>query len=50
VEEISVPKRRISLAPASTDDESEWQNFTPGRGSLGALAEKLQSALAGRKK
>ena len=51
VEEISVPKRRISLALASTDDESEWQSFTPGpRGSLGALAEKLQNALAGRKK
>jgi small subunit ribosomal protein S1 len=51
VEEISVSKRRISLAPASTDDESEWQTFTPGtQGSLGALAEKLQNALAGRKK
>jgi hypothetical protein len=46
-----VPKRRISLAPGSTDDESEWQSFTPGtQGSLGALAEKLQNALAGRKK
>ncbi|HEX5680911.1 MAG TPA: hypothetical protein VFX82_08735, partial [Desulfobacterales bacterium] len=51
VEEISVPKRRISLALASTDDQSDWQSFTPGpRGSLGGLAEKLQNALAGRKK
>jgi small subunit ribosomal protein S1 len=50
VEEVNVPKRRISLLPAGTDEEGDWQTFSPAaKGSLGALAEKLQSALAGRR-
>lgn len=50
VEEVNVPKRRISLAPANEGDEGDWQSFSPStKGSFGALAEKLQSALAGRK-
>jgi small subunit ribosomal protein S1 len=51
VEEVNVPKRRISLAPAGTDDEGDWQSFSPAaKGAFGALADKLQSALAARKK
>ncbi len=51
VEEVNVPRRRISLAPAGTDEEGDWQHFAPAaRGTFGALADKLQSALAGRKK
>jgi small subunit ribosomal protein S1 len=51
VEEVNVPKRRISLLPAGTDEEGDWQSFSPAaKGSFGALAEKLQSALAGRQK
>lgn len=52
IEEINLQRRRISLAPASSEDESEWQRFTTGgRGSsLGSLAEKLQSAISSQKK
>jgi len=51
VEEVNVPKRRISLAPAGTDEEGDWQSFSPAaKGSFSALADKLQSALAARKK
>jgi small subunit ribosomal protein S1 len=52
VEEINLQRRRISLAPSSSADEGEWQRFTPNsRGSsLGALAEKLQSAMSSRNK
>ena len=51
VEEVNVPRRRISLVPANAGEEGDWQSFSPAaKGSFGALAEKLQSALAGRKK
>jgi small subunit ribosomal protein S1 len=52
VEEINLQRRRISLTPSSSADEGEWQRFTPNsRGSsLGALAEKLQSAISSRNK
>ncbi|MGE5258037.1 MAG: S1 RNA-binding domain-containing protein, partial [Hyphomicrobiales bacterium] len=52
VEEVNVQRRRISLAPASEGDEADWQRFSSSsRGSsLGALAEKLQSALSSQKK
>ncbi|MCU0560064.1 MAG: 30S ribosomal protein S1 [Desulfobacterales bacterium] len=50
VEEVNVPKRRISLVPANAGEEGDWQSFSPStKGSFGALAEKLQSALAGRR-
>jgi small subunit ribosomal protein S1 len=51
IEEINLQRRRISLAPASSADEGEWQRFTPNsRGSsLGSLAEKLQSAISAQK-
>ena len=47
IEEINLQRRRISLTPSSSADEGDWQRFTPNsRGSsLGALAEKLQSAI-----
>jgi small subunit ribosomal protein S1 len=52
VEEINLQRRRISLAPASSEDEGDWQHFTPSsRGSsLGSLAEKLQSAMSSQRK
>jgi small subunit ribosomal protein S1 len=52
IEEINLQRRRISLAPSSSEDEGEWQRFTPNsRGSsLGSLAEKLQSAISSQKK
>jgi len=52
VEEINLPRRRISLAPASENDEGNWRQFSaPNAGSsLGALAEKLQNALSSQKK
>jgi small subunit ribosomal protein S1 len=52
IEEINIQRRRISLAPSSSEDESEWQRFTSNnRGSsLGSLAEKLQNAIHSQKK
>jgi small subunit ribosomal protein S1 len=52
VEEVNLQRRRITLAPASEGDEGDWQRFTSrGAGSsLGALAEKLQSALSSQKR
>jgi small subunit ribosomal protein S1 len=52
IEEINLQRRRISLTPSSSADEGDWQRFTPNsRGSsLGALAEKLQSAIHSQKK
>jgi len=52
VEEINLQRRRISLAPASSEDEGDWQHFTPSsRGSsLGSLAEKLRSAMSSQRK
>jgi small subunit ribosomal protein S1 len=52
VEEVNLQRRRISLAPASEGDEGDWQRFSSSStgSSLGALAEKLQSALSSQKK
>jgi small subunit ribosomal protein S1 len=51
VEEINVQRRRISLAPAGEGEEGDWRRFSPSSAgsSLGALAEKLQSALSSQK-
>jgi small subunit ribosomal protein S1 len=52
IEEINLQRRRISLAPASEGEEGDWQRFSSNSAgsSLGALAEKLQSALSSQKK
>lgn len=52
IEEINLQRRRISLAPSSSADESEWQSFAAGgrSSSLGSLAEKLQSAISTQRK
>jgi small subunit ribosomal protein S1 len=52
IEEINLQRRRISLAPASEEDEGNWRQFSaPSAGSsLGMMAEKLQSALSSQKK
>jgi small subunit ribosomal protein S1 len=52
VEEVNIQRRRISLVPTSEGDEADWQRFSSSRtgSSLGALAEKLQSALSSQKK
>jgi small subunit ribosomal protein S1 len=52
IEEINLQRRRISLGSSSSEDEGEWQRFTPNsRGSsLGSLAEKLQNAIYSQKK
>jgi small subunit ribosomal protein S1 len=52
VEEINIQRRRISLAPASEEDEGNWRQFSaPNTGSsLGVMAEKLQRALSSQKK
>jgi small subunit ribosomal protein S1 len=53
VQEVNLQRRRISLAPASEEDEGNWQQFSAQQStgsSLGALAEKLQNALSSQKK
>jgi small subunit ribosomal protein S1 len=52
IEEINLQRRRISLASSSSEDEGEWQRFTPNSraSSLGSLAEKLQSAITSQKR
>jgi len=52
IEEINLQRRRISLGSSSSEDEGEWQRFTPNsRGSsLESLAEKLQNAIYSQKK
>ncbi len=51
VEEVSLQKRRISLAPLSSADENEWQRFSPSpRASLGSMAEKLKQALTDKQR
>jgi small subunit ribosomal protein S1 len=51
VEEVNLQKRRISLAPAGSADEADWQRFArEPRASMGSMAEKLQSALSDKRR
>ena len=51
IEEIAPSERKITLAPGSSGEEQEWQQFAKkDQSSLGALGEKLQQALVSKKK
>jgi small subunit ribosomal protein S1 len=46
IESIDTAKRKITLAPADTEDEQNWQNFADNEGSaMGSLGEKLSQAI-----
>ena len=46
IESINPAERKISLAPADTDDETDWQKFSDNEATtFGDLGEKLQQAL-----
>lgn len=50
IEAINPGERKITLTPADTAGEQNWQSFSnPSATSLGALGEKLQLALDGKK-
>ena len=50
IAEISPNDRKMTLAPGTSGDEQDWQQFTKkDPSSLGALGEKLQQALANKK-
>jgi small subunit ribosomal protein S1 len=50
IEAIKPSERKITLAPADTAEEQDWQSFSDAStSSLGALGEKLQSALNKKK-
>ncbi len=49
VEKIDQDERRITLAPADTTDEKDWQNYAKdSEKPIGSLGEKLQQALKSR--
>jgi small subunit ribosomal protein S1 len=51
VEEIQPQARKITLSPGNLREERDWQAYTKTSGrSLGSLGDKLQQALADRKK
>jgi len=51
IEAINPGERRITLTPAGTADEQNWQSFSDASmTSLGALGEKLQLALDKKKR
>ena len=51
IAEISPKERKMTLAPGTSGDEQDWQHFTKEDPlSLGSLGEKLQQALASKKK
>jgi small subunit ribosomal protein S1 len=51
VEEILPQARKITLSPGNLQDEQDWQAYTrTSGGSLGSLGDKLQQALADKKK
>ena len=46
IEAIDTAKRKITLAPADTEDEHNWQNFAgDDSSSIGSLGEKLSQAI-----
>jgi small subunit ribosomal protein S1 len=50
ITEISAKERKMTLAPGTSGDEQDWQQFTmEDKPSLGALGEKLQEALVSKK-
>jgi small subunit ribosomal protein S1 len=50
IAEISDRERKMTLAPGTSGDEHDWQQFTEeDQSSLGALGEKLQEALISKK-
>ena len=50
IAEISARERKMTLAPGTSGDEQDWQQFTEAdQSSLGALGEKLQEALISKK-
>ncbi len=50
VETLNPTERRITLAPADTADEQNWQSFADRSNSaMGSLGEKLQHALSKKK-
>ncbi len=51
VEEILPQARKITLRPGSLREEQDWQSYSKDSGrSLGSLGDKLQQALADKKK
>ena len=50
IETVNPAERRITLAPADTADEQNWQSFADRSNSaMGSLGEKLQHALSKKK-
>jgi hypothetical protein len=50
ITEISSKERKMTLAPGTSGDEQDWQQFTKeDQSSLGSLGEKLQEALVSKK-
>jgi len=50
ITEISAKERKMTLAPGTSGDEQDWQQFTKeDQSSLGSLGEKLQEALVSKK-
>ena len=50
IEAINPAERKLTLAPANTDDEQNWQAFADRSNSaMGSLGEKLQHALSKKK-
>jgi small subunit ribosomal protein S1 len=50
IAEISARERKMTLAPGTSGDERDWQQFTEeDQSSMGALGEKLQEALISKK-
>jgi small subunit ribosomal protein S1 len=51
IAEISSKERKMTLAPGTSGDEQDWQQFTKkDQSSMGSLGEKLQQALASKSK
>ena len=50
IADISHRDRKMTLAPGTSDDEQDWQQFAKeDQSSLGVLGDKLQQALAAKK-
>ena len=50
IEAINTAERKLTLAPANTADEQNWQAFADRSNSaMGSLGEKLQHALSKKK-
>jgi small subunit ribosomal protein S1 len=50
ITEILAKERKMTLAPGTSGDEQDWQQFTKeDQSSLGSLGEKLQEALVSKK-